>query len=82
MFCNRFAILFADVRVPLAGAVLNVWDLGGQAELRPLWHSYLAECHALIFVVDSSDVQRLPEVCSALGGGIDKAKKLGGEAVF
>ncbi|KAL3072962.1 hypothetical protein niasHS_017936 [Heterodera schachtii] len=54
------------VRAPLAGAVLNVWDLGGQVELRPLWHSYLAECHALIFVVDSSDVQRLPEVCSAL----------------
>ncbi|KAL3078729.1 hypothetical protein niasHT_036066 [Heterodera trifolii] len=54
------------VRVPLAGAVLNMWDLGGQAELRPLWHSYLAECHAIVFVVDSSDVQRLPEVCSAL----------------
>uniref|UniRef100_A0A183BXI1 ADP-ribosylation factor-related protein 1 n=1 Tax=Globodera pallida TaxID=36090 RepID=A0A183BXI1_GLOPA len=57
---------FKDVRIPLKDIVLNVWDLGGQPELRSLWASYLAECHALVFVVDSADVQRLPEVFSAL----------------
>uniref|UniRef100_A0A183C0M0 Clat_adaptor_s domain-containing protein n=1 Tax=Globodera pallida TaxID=36090 RepID=A0A183C0M0_GLOPA len=55
-----------DVRIPLKDIVLNVWDLGGQPELRSLWASYLAECNALVFVVDSADVQRLPEVFSAL----------------
>ncbi|KAL1451722.1 hypothetical protein WDU94_006073 [Cyamophila willieti] len=40
---------------------LNFWDLGGQLELQSLWDKYYAECHALIYVVDSNDRDRIAE---------------------
>jgi len=39
----------------------NVWDVGGQDKIRPLWRHYYAGTQALIFVVDSSDVERVDE---------------------
>jgi small GTP-binding protein len=38
-----------------------VWDVGGQDKLRPLWRHYYQGSHALVFVVDSSDAERLDE---------------------
>lgn len=35
---------------------LRVWDVGGQHSLRGLWQSYYASCHAIVFVIDSTDV--------------------------
>lgn len=35
---------------------LKIWDVGGQHSLRGLWEHYYKSCHAVIFVVDSSDV--------------------------
>lgn len=35
---------------------LKIWDVGGQHSLRKLWQSYYSSCHAIIFVVDSSDI--------------------------
>ncbi|XP_065321952.1 ADP-ribosylation factor-related protein 1-like isoform X1 [Gordionus sp. m RMFG-2023] len=40
---------------------LNFWDLGGQEELQSLWDKYYSEAHAIIYVIDSSDTQRLTE---------------------
>ena len=40
---------------------IKIWDIGGQLSLRNLWKSYYASAHAVIFVVDSTD----------LGGGSD-----------
>lgn len=40
---------------------LNVWDVGGQDKIRPLWRHYFVGTQALIFVVDSSDRERLEE---------------------
>eukprot|EP00823_Brevimastigomonas_motovehiculus_P006065 TRINITY_DN4772_c0_g1_i1.p1 TRINITY_DN4772_c0_g1~~TRINITY_DN4772_c0_g1_i1.p1 ORF type:complete len:184 (+),score=35.54 TRINITY_DN4772_c0_g1_i1:50-601(+) len=37
----------------------SVWDIGGQANLRPYWRCYYANTDAIIYVVDSSDVDRL-----------------------
>lgn len=42
--------------------VFNFWDLGGQTDLQKIWESYYAECHAIIFVVDSTDKDRIDEV--------------------
>ena len=36
-----------------------MWDLGGQSSLRPYWKCYYDKCSAIIFVVDSTDVERL-----------------------
>lgn len=35
---------------------LKIWDIGGQLSLRRLWQSYYKSAHAVIFVVDSSDI--------------------------
>lgn len=40
---------------------LVFWDLGGQEELQPLWDKYYAECHGVIYVIDSTDEARLAE---------------------
>jgi len=39
----------------------NVWDVGGQDKIRPLWRHYFAGTQALIFVVDSNDRDRIEE---------------------
>jgi ADP-ribosylation factor-like protein 1 len=36
-----------------------VWDLGGQTSIRPYWRCYYPNTDAIIFVVDSADVERL-----------------------
>ena len=38
---------------------MQVWDLGGQTSIRPYWLCYYPNTDALIFVVDSTDQQRL-----------------------
>merc|ERR1719229_913799 len=40
----------------------NVWDVGGQDKLRPLWRYYYHEAQGLIFVIDSHDRDRIEEV--------------------
>ncbi|ANZ75803.1 ADP-ribosylation factor-like protein 1 [Komagataella phaffii CBS 7435] len=38
---------------------INMWDLGGQTSIRPYWRCYYADTAAVIFVVDSTDKERL-----------------------
>ncbi len=37
----------------------TVWDVGGQDKIRQLWKHYFQNTQALIFVVDSSDRDRI-----------------------
>ncbi|XP_040131525.1 ADP-ribosylation factor-related protein 1 isoform X7 [Ictidomys tridecemlineatus] len=46
---------------------LMFWDLGGQEELQSLWDKYYAECHGVIYVIDSTDEERLSESKQAFG---------------
>lgn len=39
----------------------SVWDVGGQEKIRPLWRHYYSGTQGLIFVVDSSDRDRMAE---------------------
>ena len=36
-----------------------MWDLGGQTEIRPYWRCYYPKTNALVFVIDSSDKERM-----------------------
>tara|TARA_B110001469_G_scaffold99593_1_gene96613 strand:+ start:1464 stop:2078 length:615 start_codon:yes stop_codon:yes gene_type:complete len=38
---------------------MQVWDLGGQTSIRPYWRCYYPNTQAVIYVVDSSDVERI-----------------------
>ena len=44
-----------------AGTTFLVWDVGGQDKIRPLWRHYYQNTQGLIFVVDSSDRERIQE---------------------
>jgi len=48
-------------KIDVNGVRLNFWDLGGQEELQSLWDKYYEECHAVIYVVDSGDRERVEE---------------------
>ncbi|XP_077399504.1 ADP-ribosylation factor-like protein 1 isoform X1 [Vanacampus margaritifer] len=37
----------------------QVWDLGGQTSIRPYWRCYYSNTDAVIYVVDSSDRDRM-----------------------
>ncbi|PPR85546.1 hypothetical protein GOBAR_AA35144 [Gossypium barbadense] len=37
----------------------QVWDLGGQTSIRPYWRCYFPNTQAIIYVVDSSDTDRI-----------------------
>ncbi|KAK7827978.1 hypothetical protein U0070_013604 [Myodes glareolus] len=37
------------------------WNLGEQEELQSLWNKYYAKCHGIIYVIDSTDGERLSE---------------------
>jgi len=48
-------------KIDVGTSRLNFWDLGGQEELQSLWDKYYSESHAVIFIVDSSDRDRIDE---------------------
>ncbi|XP_066901986.1 ADP-ribosylation factor-related protein 1 [Halyomorpha halys] len=48
-------------KIDVSGIRLNFWDLGGQEELQSLWDKYYAESHAVIYIVDSNDRERIDE---------------------
>lgn len=41
--------------------IFTVWDFGGSCRMRPMWHHYCQDAQGVIFVVDSSDTERLAE---------------------
>lgn len=55
---SRFKIVG---KVNVHSARINFWDLGGQAKLRSIWEKYYDDSHALVFVVDSTDRERIQE---------------------
>lgn len=44
----------------------TIWDVGGQHKLRPLWKHYYLNTQAVVFVIDSSNHDRLAEAHSEL----------------
>ncbi|KAL1855866.1 Arf GTPase arl1 [Diaporthe australafricana] len=50
----------------------NVWDLGGQTSIRPYWRCYYANTAAVIFVVDSTDIERLQTAADELAAMLNE----------
>jgi ADP-ribosylation factor related protein 1 len=42
--------------ITLPDMYLKIWDVGGQHSLRKLWQSYYSSCHAIVFIIDSTDI--------------------------
>jgi ADP-ribosylation factor 1/2 len=48
------------------GLAINVWDVGGQTKIRPLWKHYYQNTDGIIYVVDSNDKERIEECLEEL----------------
>lgn len=40
---------------------MQAWDLGGHEAVRYLWFDFLTDSHALVFMIDGADEERLEE---------------------
>lgn len=47
--------------VDMGKSRLMFWNLSGQEELQSLWNKYCAECRGIVYVIDFTDEERLPE---------------------
>jgi ADP-ribosylation factor protein 6 len=62
--CGRtysFTVGFNVETVTYKNVRFNVWDVGGQDKIRPLWRHYYTGTQGLVFVVDSQDRERIEE---------------------
>lgn len=50
---------------------MNIWDVGGQTTIRPLWRYYYEQSSAIVFVVDSADEERMQEARDALSAAMN-----------
>lgn len=62
---------------PCKGVTFTVWDVGGQEKIRPLWRHYFQNTQGLIFVVDSSDLERISEARQELFSVLDSCEMEG-----
>ncbi|CAJ0919656.1 unnamed protein product, partial [Mesorhabditis belari] len=56
---------------------LNLWDVGGQRSLRSYWKNYFEQTEALVWVVDSTDRERLQMCAEELGKLLQEERLLG-----
>lgn len=56
-----FNVEMLDVKKKTKNIALTVWDVGGQGRMREHWKSFHNDVAAVVFVVDSSDKERLDE---------------------
>ena len=56
-----FTVGFNVETVTYKNVRFNVWDVGGQDKIRPLWRHYYTGTQGLVFVVDSQDRERVEE---------------------
>lgn len=45
--------------VAVGNLSIKMWDLGGQEKLRALWPHYFGQTDGVVFVIDSSDIDRI-----------------------
>ncbi|XP_065598009.1 ADP-ribosylation factor-like protein 13B [Cyrtonyx montezumae] len=56
---------------------VTIFDLGGGKRIRNIWRNYYAESYGVIFVVDSSDIERMEETKEAMAEVLNSPKIAG-----
>ncbi|OQS01734.1 ADP-ribosylation factor family [Achlya hypogyna] len=59
---------FNSEALALHGLTLDIWDVGGQDSLRPYWRHHFTGTQGIVFVIDSSDGDRLELAKAELHG--------------
>ena len=52
--------------------LFNFQDLGGQTSIRPYWRCYYANTAAVVFVIDSTDIERLSTASEELSAMLNE----------
>ncbi|KAJ2866880.1 ADP-ribosylation factor protein 3 [Coemansia aciculifera] len=68
-------------KIPMKRTLVKFLDLGGQPDLRGIWESYYEDSHAIVFVIDSCNSERIEEAKEALLG-LMEARDLDGVPVL
>lgn len=63
--------------IVLPSTILQFWDLGGQRGIRNIWHRYYGDCHAVVYVIDAEDRERLSEGWEVFDGVLSNPQILG-----
>eukprot|EP01129_Flabellula_baltica_P003778 TRINITY_DN1350_c0_g1_i2.p1 TRINITY_DN1350_c0_g1~~TRINITY_DN1350_c0_g1_i2.p1 ORF type:complete len:206 (-),score=34.55 TRINITY_DN1350_c0_g1_i2:20-637(-) len=61
VICTTPTIGFNVETLQYRNIKFTVWDIGGQDRIRRLWRHYYEGTHALIYIVDSNDRERIEE---------------------
>ncbi|CAN6597235.1 GTP-binding protein Cin4p [Trichomonascus vanleenenianus] len=56
---------------------LNIWDVGGQATLRPFWRNYFEKTDFLIWVIDATALTRLDDCRTELHKTLNEDRLIG-----
>jgi hypothetical protein len=62
-----FCMVHLVGRIDVGRVRINFWDLGGQRELQTLWNKYYNDAHAVVFVIDATDMERIEDVKRTFG---------------
>lgn len=54
-------------KILLPSTILQFFDLGGQRGIRNIWPKYYDDCHAVVYVIDAEDRERLSEGWEVFG---------------
>ncbi|NXM16210.1 AR13B protein, partial [Ploceus nigricollis] len=57
---------FSKINLKQGRFEVTIFDLGGGKRIRNIWTNYYAESYGVIFVVDSSDIERMEETKQAM----------------
>ncbi|XP_060535225.1 ADP-ribosylation factor-like protein 13B [Cylas formicarius] len=68
---------FSVIPLKYTSCDVRVYDLGGGANIRGIWHRYFADVHGVIFVIDSTDVDRFKEARDVLEDILGSDKIMG-----
>ncbi|KAF8197909.1 P-loop containing nucleoside triphosphate hydrolase protein [Pholiota molesta] len=63
--------------IVLPSTILQFWDLGGQRGIRNIWYRYYGDCHAVVYVIDAEDRERLSEGWEVFDGVLSNPQILG-----
>ncbi|XP_036241197.1 ADP-ribosylation factor-like protein 13B isoform X1 [Molothrus ater] len=72
---------FSKINLKQGRFEVTIFDLGGGKRIRNIWRNYYAESYGVIFVVDSSDIERMEETKQAMTEVL-KSPKISGKPVL
>jgi small GTP-binding protein len=74
VFCAPATIGFNIESIQIGNIFFTIWDVGGQQKIRDLWKHYFDDTNAVLFVVDSNDVDRIDEATEELHKMLESPK--------